>query len=72
MYTWNLVPNLPDVLCSFGYKFQYTTISIGGIDMETYTADNIRNVVILGHGGCGKTTLVEAMAYSMGVTKRQD
>lgn len=71
MYTWNLVPNLPDVLCSFGYKFQYTTISIGGIDMETYTADNIRNVVILGHGGCGKTTLVEAMAYSMGVTKRQ-
>ena len=39
--------------------------------METYTADNVRNVVILGHGGCGKTTLVEAMAYSMGITKRQ-
>lgn len=39
--------------------------------METYTADNVRNVVILGHGSCGKTTLVEAMAYSIGVTKRQ-
>lgn len=39
--------------------------------MKTYTADNIRNVVLLGHGGCGKTTLVEAMAYAMGVTKRQ-
>ncbi len=39
--------------------------------METYTADKIRNVVVLGHGSCGKTTLVEAMAYTMGLTKRQ-
>ncbi len=39
--------------------------------METYTAANIRNVVVLGHGSCGKTTLVEAMAYTMGMTKRQ-
>lgn len=39
--------------------------------METYTAANIRNVVVLGHGSCGKTTLVEATAYTMGMTKRQ-
>lgn len=39
--------------------------------METYTTANIRNVVLLGHGSCGKTTLVEAMAYTMGMTKRQ-
>lgn len=39
--------------------------------METYTTESIRNVVVLGHGSCGKTTLVEAMAFITGVTKRQ-
>ena len=35
----------------------------GGIKMDVYTTDRIRNVVLLGHGGCGKTSLAEAMAY---------
>ncbi|MDD4112352.1 MAG: elongation factor G [Herbinix sp.] len=39
--------------------------------MKVYTSEKIRNVVLLGHGSCGKTTLVEAMAYSTGITKRQ-
>ena len=39
--------------------------------MKVYKTQDIRNVAILGHGGCGKTTLVEAMAYAAGVTKRQ-
>lgn len=38
--------------------------------MNIYTTDKIRNVVLLGHGGCGKTSLVEAMAYISGLTTR--
>ncbi len=38
--------------------------------MNVYTTDKIRNVALFGHGGCGKTSLVEAMAYLSGLTTR--
>ena len=38
--------------------------------MNIYTTDKIRNVVLLGHGGAGKTSLVESMAYLSGITSR--
>ena len=38
--------------------------------MDIYRSDRIRNVVLLGHGGAGKTTLTEAMAYISGITSR--
>lgn len=38
--------------------------------MNVYTTDKVRNVVLLGHGGAGKTSLVESMAYLAGITSR--
>ncbi len=38
--------------------------------MKIYETPNIRNVAIVGHGGCGKTTLVSAMLFDMGASTR--
>ena len=38
--------------------------------MSATTPEDIRNVVLLGHGGAGKTILAEAMLNAAGVTNR--
>ena len=38
--------------------------------MNVYATESIRNVVLLGHGGCGKTSLIESMAFTTGIIKR--
>ena len=38
--------------------------------MKVYEGANIRNVAIVGHGHAGKTSLVSAMLYAAGATKR--
>jgi len=36
-----------------------------------YTSPNIRNIVLIGHGGCGKTTLTDALCFIAGSTTRR-
>jgi elongation factor G len=38
---------------------------------QEFPTDKIRNVAVLGHGGCGKTTLVDALCYVSGTTARR-
>ncbi len=38
--------------------------------MKEFASENIRNVALVGHSGCGKTTLAEALAYSAGELER--
>ena len=38
--------------------------------MKAYQSENIRNVALVGHQSCGKTSLVEALLYSTGATNR--
>ena len=38
--------------------------------MNKYAVEKIRNVVLLGHGGAGKTSFAEAMAFCAGATDR--
>ncbi len=35
-----------------------------------YTTDRIRNVVVVGHGGAGKTTLIDACCHASGASRR--
>ena len=38
---------------------------------KEYTTDKIRNVAVLGHGGAGKTSLIDALCYTAGSSKRK-
>ena len=40
------------------------------MNSNNYQTDKIRNIVLLGHSGCGKTSLAEAMLYDTGATNR--
>jgi elongation factor G len=37
---------------------------------KEYTTDRIRNIAVLGHGGSGKTSLIESLCFVSGTSKR--
>jgi len=39
--------------------------------LKEYTTDKLRNIVLLGHGSSGKTSLAEAMLFASGAINRQ-
>jgi elongation factor G len=45
-------------------------VSVEEDTMHTFAPDKIHNVGLFGHGGCGKTTLMEALLYTAHATNR--
>jgi len=39
--------------------------------MPTYDTKHVKNIVLLGHAGCGKTTIAESMLFEAGIIKRR-
>ena len=39
--------------------------------MKVYSAEHIRNVALISHGGAGKTSLIDAALYDSGAATRQ-
>src|SRR5918996_3975828 len=41
-----------------------------GKSVKSYVTENIRNIVLVGHGGSGKTSLAESLLFLSGATTR--
>ena len=39
--------------------------------MPNFDTSHVKNIVLLGHSGCGKTTLAEAMLFEAGLITRR-
>jgi elongation factor G len=48
----------------------FATERSGGV-MASFTTDQLRNVVLIGHSSCGKTTLAESMLFDTGASSRR-
>ena len=38
--------------------------------MKVYDSNNLRNIAILGHSGCGKSNLIDALAYTTNISNK--
>src|SRR6266511_557863 len=47
-----------------------TTVREGPHPVKSYPTDHLRNVLVVGHGGAGKTSLVEALLFTTGAINR--
>ena len=52
------------------YFNKYLYFKRVGAYMKVYDSNMLRNIAVLGHSGCGKTNLIEAIAYTSNLTNK--